>query len=45
MSGDALTKTVADGRGPVTAIEDCVRAVPRRVPARKAAQFEQLQFH
>jgi hypothetical protein len=45
MSGDAFTNTQDCKLLPLTAIEDCVRARVRRVPARKPAQFGQLQFH
>ena len=45
MSGEALTSTQRAGSRPLTAMEDCVRGRARRVPARKPAQFGQLQFH
>ena len=43
MSGDAFTS--AQESPPETAMEDWVRARPRKVPARYPLQFGQLQFH
>src|SRR5476651_2008746 len=44
MSGEALNRTQL-APSALTAIDDCVRAVARRVPARRPAQLGQLQFH
>jgi hypothetical protein len=45
MSGEALTRIQRAGSWPLTAMEDCVRARARNVPALKPRQFGQLQFH
>ena len=44
MSGDALKSTQSTPL-PLTVIDDCVRACPRRVPSRSRRQLRQLQFH
>ena len=43
MSGEAFTN--AQDSPPLTAIDDCVRARARNVPARRPLQLGQLQFH
>ncbi|MNS55640.1 hypothetical protein D3C72_2006970 [compost metagenome] len=44
MSGEVLHSTQFTPSSEI-AMDDCVRALARRLPSRKPAQFTQLQFH